>query len=370
MSGVPGRTPIGAMNAFTLLGYDNSGTSKVVPATVTLTPSNGAQVVNLQNLGGGNQLGAIVTVYVDNSNGPVPVTIVYPDTGMQTIVPAYSQGFWPALTAGLVMTVAAPLIAVVSDTITVNIQAANFAIPQAAYGPFYPNSNAGVPQSVGNPSGWNAESTNVPSYNGENLIFNSLTVNNLSFAGNTAVNSTGLNGQGWEVSQLQLTSSEFIIPPTVSGTPMLVTVSIPDGGTTTALIPLDWRVAPIGAQTVYNVPLYGGWTSATFSSLASGNNESTVFAAAVGFGFYVDMVQVTAVGWSSAYSVELIDAGNSYNLWTGSFGNGNTQFSSDVGYVAYERDQPLTLNVNCASAATGTLTVSVRGQLLTASQNG
>lgn len=365
-------TPFGSANAFTLLGYNNNGSTKAASATGVLTPSNGAQVVNLQALPGGNQLGAIVTLFIDNSGGAVPVIVTFPDTGQVIEAPAYSQGYYPALTAGLVFTVAAPLIGVLNGDVGYNIQVANFAIPPSSYGPFYPDENAGVLQSAGISGGWITYSGTVPEIGGKQAIFDSLEVDSTNFGAQFALASVSIDGSPWQINQLPLQKSEFYIPPTSSGTSYTATATLPGGGDTTRLIPLRWRVAPIGESVAYNVPLYMPWITNTFTSMGSGTTSTTVLPAiGTSDGFYVDLCSITWANWSQNFTFSLIDSSyTSAPIFEGSFPTGSGNYQFNLGYVAYKTNAPLTFAITNAGAATGSLSVNVRATYVQASQGG
>lgn len=365
-------TPFGSANAFTLLGYNNNGSTKVAPAVGVLTPSNGAQVVNLQALPGGNQLGAIVTLFIDNSGGAVPVTVTFPDTGQVIEAPAYSQGYYPALTAGLVFTVAAPLIGVLNGDVGYKIQVANFAIPPSSYGPFYPDENAGVLQSVGTSGGWNTFVANVPEIDGVQAIFDSLEVDSTNWGGQLALASVSIDGSPWQIQQLPLQKSEFYIPPTASGTPFTATATLPGGQATTKILPLRWRVAPIGESVTYNVPLYMPWISNTFTSMSTGATSTTVLPS-VGSsdGFYVDLCSITWANWSQNFTFALADDSYGFGpIFEGSFPTGSGNYQFNAGYVAFQTNAPLSFLITNAGAATGSLSVNVRATYIQAAQYG
>ncbi len=371
MSGT-GPMPFGAQSSLTLAGYSPAGTSKVSPVKVKLTPANGAQTVNLTALPGGNQIGSLVTVYVDNSAGPVPVQLSYPDTGMVTVVPAFSQGFFPALTAGLVFVVSAPLIGVLNQAFGVTVQALNFAVPQASYGPFLPNENAGVLLPIGTAGGWQTLAGTAPFDAGAARLFQSLEIDSSSYGAQVAISGTSIDGGAWTVTQLPLQRGELVIPPTASGTAISTTATLPLGGNTTAIIPTRWRVQAIGEQTSYGLPLYMPWLPFSYTSMAAGLTTQGAFPAEAGFGVYLDKISVTASGWSSQFNVTVQDTGyaSPYTLLEETFPSGNVTFGESLGYLSYKRNAAINIVIQNASAATGVLVISMRGALIAASQNG
>lgn len=365
------RTPLGATQSLSLKGYSSSGSSRVASASVTLTPGKGAQVVNLTGLSA-SPLGSIVTLYVDNSTGPVPVEIVYPDTGMTTVVPAYSQGMYPALTSGLIITVSAPLIGVLGQAFMVDVQATNFPLPQAGYGPFLPNENSGVLASVGNAAGWQTFNGTVPLDGGAARLFTALEIDHSGYAGQLSIAGTSIDGGAWTVAQMPLQRGEFAVAATASATPIIATASIPLGGNTTALIPIRWRVQPSGGAPSYTTPLYMPWLPFSWTSLPAGTTIQGAFPAAAGSGVYLDKISITASGWSSQFNVLISDAGypGGHTIFEETFPSGNVTYGNDLGYVSYVRDAAINIEIGNAGAATGTLLISLRGALLPASQNG
>lgn len=73
------------------------------------------------------QLSVIQTIYIDNSNGANPVTIVVRGTGQNIICPPKAQGFFPALVAN------PPQFTITSAGAIVNIAFINVPVPAAVW---------------------------------------------------------------------------------------------------------------------------------------------------------------------------------------------------------------------------------------------
>jgi hypothetical protein len=366
---VPGRIPFGAFAASTLLPYSASGKAKVVPVSVTLTPTAGAKTVNLTALPDGNSIGSIASVYVDNSANGIPVALQFSDTSQNITVGAYTQGYFAVTSAVPIFVVTAPLIGVLGNPLTVDVQVCNFPLTPAVSSGLIPDANAGVSQSVGNAAGWNSYSGTVP---GTAALYSALDVDSSAFGGTITISGTAIDGTAWTVQQQPLQNGEFVIPATAAGTPFTATATIPLGGTTPALIPIRWRIVPTGRKPSYNVPLYMPWTTQSWTSLPAGLTSVALFPALAGNGVYIDKISVTAAGWSAAFGVTIGDSGypGGYNVFSATFPAGNVAYGNDIGYVSYARDAAVNIQVTNAAAATGGLVVSLRGSYVAASQSG
>ncbi len=373
MSATIGQNPMGVGQVLTLKGQDPSGKAKSARAVVSLSAAHGAQVVNF-TAQGSQALGQLATVYVDNSAGPVPVSVTFPDTGLSFDVPAWQQGYFPALTTGQILTVAAPLVAVLDHPFPVSVIGLSFQVPQQAYGPFLPNQNAGVAYAVGTSAGWQVWDGAAPDgASSAPMLYSALEVDCTKIAARIEISGTAVDGSAWTITQLPLVKSEFVIPATASGSAIVATAAIPLGGNTTATVPTRWRVQPCGESPAYGVPLYMPWSNVIESSMPSGASTVTIFPADPD-GAFLDMLMVTAQGWSASFNLNLYDSGlgaaPGQLIWTGSFPNGNVSAQVNLGYVSYARNAAINLVINNAAAATGALTIGVRGSIIDASQNG
>jgi hypothetical protein len=104
--------------------------------------------------------------------------------------------------------------------------------------------------------------------------------------------------------------------------------------------------------------------------LPSGPTNQTFLPALAGEGFYVDMIGISAQGWSTSFQVLVIDEGNSETIYEAVFPNGNTFVSADIGYVSDVRNAALVVQIQCPGSATGVMAINLRCSYLAASQNG
>ncbi len=371
-SGLTLPTPFGAggFTAQPLRGY--SPKSSVVPVTVKLSPGKPVQTVNLQSLAGGAALGNIVTLYVDNSDGPIPVSLIMADTGQTIDVPAFTQGYYPALTNGLVFNATAPLIGVFGAQVSFQVQCLNFAVPPQQQGPLLPSANAGVQQSIGTPP-WATWASIVPSDPTLGpLLFTALELDMTPMAGNLSVRGTAIDGSIWTASQLPLQKGEIAIPATASGSAVSASIITPYGTTVQHSIAARWRVQPSGEQPSYSVPLYMPWTPYSYTAMVTGPTTVNFLSPSASYGVYIDKIDLSANGWSVAWQFLLIDESNSATtVLETAFPSGNVIWQEDVGYCSYGRGGGgISFEIQNAGAAAGVLAVNIRGSLIAASQQG
>jgi hypothetical protein len=371
------QTPMGTFGAASAVpGFGVN--ARVYPQTLTFTASTPVQQINAQSLqGSGNTLATIASIYIDNSNGPVAVTAVFPDTQQAITCPAYCAGWFSVASNSLVYNVAAPLVAELGASFSVRIQSANYVVQPVLYGPFLPGSNVGTLDTPGSAGAWTTLTRTVP--NGpaltpggptQILAYSSLEIDCTAFGGTIVVAGTDITDNPWSVTQSALTKSEFLIPATASGSSYTITNITPLGGAVSAVIPLRWRVQSIGEQPSYSVPLYFPAIPITETSMATGTTNLPILSAVAGEGFFVDSCTITSAGWSVQFNILLRDAAASFTIWEGAFAAGNNLATVNLGYISRSRNTALLLQVQNAGAGAGTLAVSTRAINITASQEG
>jgi hypothetical protein len=345
--------------------------ARVVPARCTIDTTGAALTVNLAGMPPGQQLDAIATLYVDNSNGPLPLVILYPDTEMSVDVPAYTQGYFQGFTNGLVFSLSAPLIAEYGSPITVPIQILNFPVALQPLPATPPSLNEGTILDIGTSAGWTSFAFDVP---GVQQIFNSVELDNSTYSQPITLGSTDLSGDPWTVTVPGFVSAEFLIPPTVSGVAGVATTATPTvAGTTEAVIVSKWRSQPAGVVRSTSLPANQTAISALTASPASGNNDANV-PLPTGFGGYVASVTVFGQALTQACTVELIDNSGvsppATVFWTGVFPVGSYTFSAPVGWCTKFRGGNITLRGTFPAGSTGTLIIQITWSPVAASQNG
>ena len=371
-SGMTNPIPLGGGGATMqpLAGYPKG--SGTVSVKATIKPAAPVQTVNLQSLAGGAALGKIVTVYVDNSGGPIPVTLTMADTTQVIAVPAFTQGYYPALTNGLVFNVSAPLVGVFGNPVTVPIQCLNFEVRPQSAGPLLPVANGGTAQAIGTPP-WATWTGAVPSdpVNGP-LLYTALELDMTPMAGNLSVSGTAVDGSIWTASQLPLQKSEIIIPATASGSTASAAIITPYGTTVASSVNARWRVQPSGEQPSHSVPLYMPWTPYSYTSMATGNTTVNFLAPSASYGVYIDKISLAASGWSVGWNFLLLDESNAaQNFLEVAFPSGSVIWQEDIGYTSYRRGNGgISFQIQNSGAAAGVLTVNIRGSLIAASQQG
>ncbi len=372
MAGLTNPTPLGSggYTALPLRGY--GAKNSTVAVACKISPAKAVQTVNLQSLAGGAALGSIVTVFVDNSDGPIPVTLTMADTGQVIDVPAFTQGYFPALTNGLVFNASAPLIGVFGNPIAFGVQCLNFAVPPQQQGPLLPTANAGVAQAIGTPP-WATWASTVPDdpVNGP-LLFTALELDMTPMAGNLAVSGIAIDGSIWTASQLPLQKGEIAIPATASGSAVSAAIITPYGTTVANSVKARWRVQASGEQPSYSVPLYMPWTPYSYTAMVTGPTTVNFLAPGAGYGVYIDKIDVTANGWSVGWQFLLIDESNGpTTVLETAFPAGNVIWQEDVGYCSFKRGNGgISFQVQNSGAAAGVLAVNIRGSLIAASQQG
>jgi hypothetical protein len=371
------QTPMGSYGgASAVPGYGPN--ARVFPQTITFTPQTPVQQINAQSLqGGGNPLTTIASIYIDNTNGPVAVTAVFPDTQQTITCPAYCAGWFVVASNSLVYNITAPLVTELGATFSVIVQSANYPVQQALYGPFLPSANTGSLDTPGSAGTWTTLVRTVPfgppivaGGSPQVLSYTSLEIDCTQFGGTVQVAGVDITGNPWVVVQSALTKSEFLIPATASGSSYTVTNVIPAAIPTAAVIPMRWRVTAIGEQPSYNVPIYMPSIPLTETTMSTGTTNLAILAAAVGEGFFVDSMSITSASWSVQFNLLLRDGASSFTFWEGAFAAGNNLATVNLGYISHTRNTALLLQVQNAGAAAGTLAVSTRAAYLNASQNG
>ena len=371
-AGLTNPVPLGSggYTALPLRGYGKANST--VSVGCKISPANPVQTVNLQSLAGGAALGSIVTVYIDNSDGPIPVSLVMADTGQTIDVPAYTQGYYAALTNGLVFNATAPLIGVFANPISFRVQCLNFAVPPQAQGPLLPSANAGVAQAIGTPP-WATWTSTVPSDPTLGpLLFTALELDMTPMAGNLSVSGTAIDGSIWTASQLPLQKGEIAIPATASGSAVSAAIITPYGTTVANSVKGRWRVQASGEQPSYSVPLYMPWTPYSYTALATGPTTVNFLAPSASYGVYIDKIDLTANGWSVPWQFLLIDESNApTTVLETAFPAGNVIWQEDVGYCSYRRGNGgISFQIQNSGAGAGVLAVNIRGSLIAASQQG
>lgn len=350
-------------------------TSRVAPVSVTL-PANGMAVdVNFNVMPNGQQISTIASMYVDNTAGPLPIVISFSDTQMEIDVPAFDAGYYPVFTNSLGFRVFAPLQAEFGVPFTVEIQAFDQPIQPFQQGATLPAGNSGSLVEAGNPGGWNLVNTTVPlSPAGVALVYSSLEINNSAYSQPVTVSGTGLDGNPWTVTAPGFTDVELAIPLTASGTIATVSTATPTlAGTTTALIPLRWRVQPAGIVQTSSLPTAQTSFTVETTAPAAGNNDGNLALPAT-FGAFVSGVTVAARGLSNVYKLELIDNTGSVPpatvFWALNFPTADLQESFPVGWATKFRGGNVLMRAIFTGASAGVLDFQIQWSPVSASQNG
>jgi hypothetical protein len=285
-------------------GTDATSWPRVAPVAVTLQPTGGPVDVVLNSMPPGQQLSSIATLFIDNSQGPLPLTVSFADTEMTLAVQAYTQGYYPVFTSGLIFTVAAPLIAEYGGAVTVKIQAMNFEVGPLQTTAALPNLNAGARISVGLDTGWTTYAFTVP---GTGSIYTALEIDNAAYSSAVTVSGVDLTGAAWSVTQPGFVTGELVIPPTLAGSAATATTPLTAAGAETlAIIPLRWRIEPAGIATTSSKP--GSFTPGAISFLNPPEGATVIaFALPAGDGAFVSAVGFTSAGLSQVWSLAVID---------------------------------------------------------------
>jgi hypothetical protein len=359
--------------SFAANGYGQG--ARVAPVTATFTAADGTCTVNLQQLAPNQQLGNISCLYIDNSAGPIPIVVQFPDTEMRIDVAAFTQGFFPVFTNSQVFNVLAPLIAVLGVAFTVPIQVLNFAV-QPSQSTQLPNLNAGSEIAVGNSAGWTSYFFYLP---GSGLIYTAMTVDNSKFSSPVTIQGVGINGAAWTFTQQPFTNSETTIPPSVAGSAALATTSLfppTTVATTEALIPVTFRVAPAGLAASTSLPAaIPAFAVPVASGLVAGNNNFPV-AIPAGFGAFIGSLTITAAAVSTALLVSLVDESlvplsPVFVFAQVAIPAGSSSISVPVDFTSYGRGGSIVARFTCTALTTwAELGVQITLAAVNASQNG
>jgi hypothetical protein len=348
--------------SFPVAGY-GSGYRVVPVLSLVLSAAVGAATVNLQQMPSGQQISNITTIYVDNSNGAVGIVLTFPDTAMQVDIPAFTQGFFPVMTGGLVFDVSAPLVGVLGGTVSPVLQVLNFAVPPTSL-TVPPDDNAGVVENV------LFVVIPIPFHvPGSGLIFTSLEVDNSSFPYPVTISSIDINGNAWRQSTPAFTKQETPIPPTAAGTIASGIAPAPPAG---VVVETRWRVFPAGDSTSTTLPATFQSTSLSFVALTGGTDEQFT-AAEPDQGYFVQSVSVYPVGVTQSFTLALQDVLNNSTFFAASFSANllNPIIDIPINYTSFQRgDQIAVVVQSAAPVATCDLVIVLNFAFVNASQNG
>lgn len=348
--------------------------ARAVPAVAKLSPADLVGcIVNCQLMPSGQQLDRIAALFIDNTAGPVPLTVAFNDTEMTIDVPAWSQGWFQPVTGAKQFVVSAPLLALVPAAWSVPLQVCNFVPPALPLiGPVPPDANAGTAISLGTTGGWSSFAFTVP---GSGLIYSALELDASQYGAPVTVQGPDITGVAWTVTQQAFTRSELAIPPTAAGAAATAFTARPNGVNpdTTALIPARFRVLPSGEAVSRSLPASMASYAFAWTSLAAGNNDQTLTIPA-GFGAFSASVSIYTVSLGETVTAQLIDtsSGSDVTFWEAPLPAATLQFQDIVGHTSSDRGGTIIGRIIAGAADAGpmNLNLNLKWAPVYASMNG
>lgn len=262
------------------------------PINLVLTAAQPVAVININTQPTGTvQLTHIQTLKIDNSIGPIPLIVTFPDTGDQINVQPYEYGYYPCHTNSLVFTIAAPLLPSLqfqlnAPGLSVKMQALNYYVAPQTAKAISATSDLGytvqlnLPPPANNP--WNILTAPVPGPPG--TVFTTIYSTNFDTIGYTLyIQGNSIDGANWTVALKPGVLAEYDIPPTAAGSPLNCVALLPssNGGRTktTSTPAFTFRQYPLGLPPVEAVGTLGNYTSGILSGgpgFISAFNNTTI----------------------------------------------------------------------------------------------